>query len=98
MVWCIKGLPIKKINIPSLSRQGGREQGAGGGRKILSLVNWIIYFLEVPKACSSSLLLQAKHFSYAILKKECDRWVGWVERSETQHIQGFEALGFVPQL
>ncbi len=31
------------------------------------------------------------------LKKECDRCVGWVERSETQHIQGFGMLGFVPQ-
>ncbi|MBD2163120.1 hypothetical protein H6G04_01760 [Calothrix membranacea FACHB-236] len=35
--------------------------------------------------------------TYTNFKKECDRCVGWVERSETQHIQGFEALGFVPQ-
>ncbi|QXE23603.1 hypothetical protein B6N60_02293 [Richelia sinica FACHB-800] len=29
--------------------------------------------------------------------KECDRCVGWVEQSETQHLQGFRVLGFVPQ-
>jgi hypothetical protein len=29
--------------------------------------------------------------------KEYDRCVGWVEQSETQRLQDFRVLGFVPQ-
>jgi hypothetical protein len=40
--------------------------------------------------------MELRHFDTS-LKKECDRSVGWVKRSETQHLQGFEVFGFVPQ-
>jgi hypothetical protein len=47
LYWGFKGLPTKKI-YNRCGEPGGRGQGAGGKIKILSLGNWIIYFLEVP--------------------------------------------------
>ncbi|MBD2664326.1 hypothetical protein [Richelia sinica] len=46
---------------------------------------------------SAKSLLLSKFYSYTHSIKECDRCVGWVEQSETQRLQGFRVLGFVPQ-
>ncbi|MDZ7959104.1 MAG: hypothetical protein RMY34_14700 [Aulosira sp. DedQUE10] len=69
-----------------------RDWGLGTGMMVeMRKQGRLLDVITEPVSCTA---LAAIAFRCRVLGEDDIRCVGWVERSETQHLQAFEALGY----